>query len=172
MFDCAQLSGWVRIGTKNDKEATPEPPNCAQLSGWVRIGTEVLGCCFSKSQLRPAFGLGEDWNTEAVKPLLGLRLRPAFGLGEDWNQVYGYLFAKVPNCAQLSGWVRIGTDSRDRHCLGGKRLRPAFGLGEDWNHYGLQQVNKKRKLRPAFGLGEDWNLDEPSDVTNTNIALR
>ena len=36
--------------------------------------------------LRPAFGLGEDWNFDADGVGAGVAgLRPAFGLGEDWN---------------------------------------------------------------------------------------
>ena len=39
-------------------------------------------------KLRPAFGLGEDWNYATEEEAIAhCKLRPAFGLGEDWNRL-------------------------------------------------------------------------------------
>ena len=81
-------------------------------------------------------------------------MRPAFGLGEDWNYFeITKVSDTVTNCAQLSGWVRIGTELSDLTRLQTAELRPAFGLGEDWNSIFSLPIRYPKTIAPSFRAG-------------------
>jgi hypothetical protein len=119
LWSSARLSGRARIGTGSATVPSWYHSCCARSTGRARIETSWLTAWPSmRAGLRPAFGMGEDWNEHHQLGDLwrGYCARPTWaGWGLERHVLYRVIHHTV-RCARLLCRARIGISRWKSRC--------------------------------------------------------